>query len=133
MSAIKLKLVQQTVVASTTQPLKLGGVAVDGSDAVITIEDGGISGVSKSFTLTLPSASWTGASAPYSKVVTLSGILASDRLHIGWVGVGVYATDATMEENWARVYRVTPSTNSLTFYAHSVPSADINLQVEVVR
>lgn len=41
MSAIKLKLVQQTVVASTTQPLKLGGVAEDGSDAKIVIESNG--------------------------------------------------------------------------------------------
>lgn len=84
-------------------------------------------------TLTLPSASWTGSSAPYTKVVALTGILATDKPIIGIEPSGTYATDVTMRNNWNLIYDVDTANNSLTFYADSVPSADIPLKLTVVR
>lgn len=84
-------------------------------------------------TVTLPSASWIGASAPFSKAVTLSGILATDKPFVDIEPSGTYATDVTMRENWNKVYDVDTTTNTLTFYADSVPNADIPLKVKVIR
>ena len=86
-----------------------------------------------SYTATLPSASWTGSASPYSKAVTVTGILATDTPLIDIVPSGTYATDVTMETNWAQIYRMVTSANTVTFYAHSVPTADIPLQILVVR
>lgn len=41
MSKLKLKNIQQTVISTVTQPLKLGGIAEDASDAKIVIESNG--------------------------------------------------------------------------------------------
>lgn len=87
----------------------------------------------ETYTATLPSASWTGASAPFSKVVTVTGMLSTDNPIIDIVQTGTYATDVTMQNNWAKIYRAVTSSNTVTFYAHSVPSADIPLQFKVVR
>lgn len=84
-------------------------------------------------TITLPSASWTGASAPYSKVVVLTDIVATDRPIIDIEASGTYATDVIMENNWGLIYDFDTSTDAITFYAHSVPTADIPLKVKVIR
>jgi hypothetical protein len=85
------------------------------------------------YTATIPSASWTGSSAPYSKAVTVTGILSTDEPIIDLVLSGTYATDVTMRTNWGLIYRGVTSTDTITFYADSVPSADINIQLVVVR
>lgn len=134
MSTIKTKNIKQTVIGSTTQPLKIGGILEDGSDAVITIDTNGVlSGLTKSYTATIPSSSWTGTEAPFSKAVTISGILSSDEPFIDIVPTGTYATDITMQQNWGKVYRAVTSTDTITFYATAVPSADIPLKVKVIK
>ncbi len=82
---------------------------------------------------TIPSTSWTGSSAPYSKAVTVTGILSTDAPIIDIVQTGTYATDQTMISNWGNIYRAVTSANTITFYATAVPSADISIQVKVVR
>ena len=47
MSTIKTKNIQQAVENSTTQPLKIGGTAVDGSDAKIIVESDGTTKIRK--------------------------------------------------------------------------------------
>jgi hypothetical protein len=85
------------------------------------------------YTATIPSASWTGASAPFSKAVAVTGLLSTDEPIIDLVLSGTYATDVTMRENWSKIYRGVTSADSITFYADSVPSADISIQLVVVR
>jgi len=86
------------------------------------------------YTATLSSASWTGSSSPYSKSITISGILLTDQPDIDLDLSSVdYADVAAMRTNWAKVYRAVTSANAITFYASEVLSADINLQIKVVR
>ena len=85
------------------------------------------------FTATIPSASWTGSSAPFSKIVAVSGILALDEPITDLVLSGTYATDVTMRENWSKIYRIVTTDGNITCYADSVPSAGINIQLVVVR
>lgn len=85
------------------------------------------------YTATIPSASWTGSSAPFSKAVTVTDLLSTDEPIIDLVLSGTYATDVTMRENWSKVYRIVTSADTITCYADSVPSANINVQLVVVR
>jgi hypothetical protein len=134
MSKIQLRSIKQKVVSTVTQPLYIGGVLEDNSDAKITIgTDGKVSGLTTVYTATIPSASWTGSSAPYSKAVTVIGILATDEPIIDLVFSGTYATDVTMRDNWSKIYRIVTTDNTITCYADSVPSANISIQLVVVR
>ena len=59
MSTIETKNIKQMVISSTTQPLKIGGILEDGSDAKISIDtSGSTSIVSPTITGTIPQESW---------------------------------------------------------------------------
>lgn len=83
--------------------------------------------------VTLPSTSWTGSVAPFTKAVTLTGILATDKPIYDLEPSGTYATDKIMQTNWNLIYDIDTSLNTLTFYADAVPSANINVKVKVIR
>jgi hypothetical protein len=85
------------------------------------------------YTATVLSTGWAGGSAPFTKTLTVTGILASDTPIIDIVATGTYATDKTMGEDWSDVYRITTATNSITVYAHNIPSASIPVILKVVR
>jgi len=87
----------------------------------------------ESYTATIPNTSWTGAVAPFTKTITVTGILSTDRPIVDIVASGTYATDVTMGENWGLVYRIVTSTNTITIYANEVPSASIPIVLKVVR
>jgi hypothetical protein len=85
------------------------------------------------YSATIESTSWTGSSAPFSKAVTVTGILSTDTPILDLVLTGTFATDQTMLENWAKIYRAVTSADTITFYATEVPSANITIQAKVVR
>lgn len=87
----------------------------------------------ETYTATIPSASWTGSEAPYTKAVTVTGIASTDNPIIDLVLTGTYATDVAMVEDWAKIYRGVTTANTITFHANEVPSADIAIQAKVVR
>lgn len=76
---------------------------------------------------------WTGTSAPYSQAVTVPGITADDNPICDIVPSGTYATDIQMEDDWANVYRIVTSVNTVTFYSHAVTGAPIPVQIKAVR
>jgi hypothetical protein len=85
-----------------------------------------------SFTGTL-TTTWNGTEPPYSQVVTVSGVLATDVPSIDMVNSGTYATDEIRNEEWANIYRAVTGTNSITFYSKAVTTVSIPFQVLVVR
>lgn len=87
----------------------------------------------KDFSGTLPATSWSGSAAPYSKAVTVNGILATDKPIIDMVASGTFATDETMISDWAKIYRVVASANTLTFYATDSLEASVPFQVRCIR
>lgn len=91
-------------------------------------------GIRQDFTATLPYASWTGSSAPYTKEVTVAGILSTDKPDINLdLSTATYSDVATIQSDWANVYRGVTSADTITFYASTVPTIDIPLQIKVVR
>jgi len=76
---------------------------------------------------------WSGSSAPYSKTVTVSGILATDTPIIDVVMSGTYSTDEARIEAWGYIYRAVTANDSITFYATEKPTVSLPIQIKVVR
>jgi hypothetical protein len=111
---------------------KFTTTGVEGRSYTEVLSDIGAAVVTN-YTSTLESVSWTGASAPYSQALTINGILDTDTPILDMVPSGTYLTDQTMETNWGECYRAVTSTNTLTVYAHSIPTANIPIIVKVVK
>jgi len=77
--------------------------------------------------------SWSGSSAPYSKTVTVSGILATDTPIIDIAMSGTYSTDEARIEAWGYIYRAVTANGSITFYATEKPTVSLPIQIKVVR
>ena len=77
--------------------------------------------------------SWSGSAAPYSKSITVTGILETDTPIIDVVMSGTYATDEARQEAWGYVYRAVTANNSITFYANEKPTVELPVQIKVVR
>jgi hypothetical protein len=76
---------------------------------------------------------WSGTSAPYTKTVTVSGILATDTPIIDIVMSGTYSTDEARIEAWGYIYRAVTANGSITFYATEKPTVSLPIQIKVVR
>lgn len=85
------------------------------------------------YTGTLLSTGWTGSSAPYSQTITVTGMASTDNAITDVTQTGTYATDQTLLENFALVYRMVSGTNQVTAYANAIPTVDIPLQFKIVR
>lgn len=88
--------------------------------------------VSMYYTGSIPTG-WSG-SDPYTKVVTLSGILATDHPIVDLLPSSNYATAEEQIEAWGSIYKVVATAdNTLTFYATDEPTVAIPIQVRCIR
>jgi len=76
---------------------------------------------------------WSGTAPPYTKTVSVSGILATDTPIIDVVMSGTYSTDQQRIEQWGYIYRAVTGTNQITFYATEKPTVSLPIQIKVVR
>jgi len=83
--------------------------------------------------ITTLDTTWSGTVAPFTKLQTVSGILETDTPIIDLMLTGAYATDKTICDEWGKVYRAVTSANTVTFYAHEIPTVNLPLQIKVVR
>lgn len=77
--------------------------------------------------------SWSGASTPYTKTVSVSGILSTDTPIIDVVMSGTYSTDEARAGAWGYIYRAVTANGSITFYATEKPTVSLPIQIKVVR
>ncbi len=84
------------------------------------------------FTVTIDT-SWTGSSAPFSKTLTVTGILATDTPIVDVVMSGTYATDDARQKAWSKIYRIVTDNNQITLYATVKPTVSLPIQLKVVR
>lgn len=84
------------------------------------------------YTATLASANWSG-SDPYTITVTVSGLLSTDTPVMDLVASSTYATAQNEIADYGSVYKATCASNSLTVYATSAPTHDLNIQLVCVR
>ena len=85
------------------------------------------------YTASLANTSWTG-SGPFTKEVTVTGILSTDNptIDVNFSTID-FADVANITSSWALVYRAVTTDNTVTFYATTVPSLTIPLDIKVVR
>ena len=76
---------------------------------------------------------WFGTSAPYTKTVSVSGILYTDTPIIDVVMSGTYSIDEERIEAWGYIYRAVTANGSITFYATEKPTVSLPIQIRVVR
>lgn len=76
---------------------------------------------------------WSGTAPPYTKTVTVSGILSTDTPIIDVVMSGTYSTDTARAEAWGYIYRAVTADGSITFYATEKPTVSLPIQIKVVR
>jgi hypothetical protein len=94
-----------------------------------------VDALAQTFTgISAPSTGWTG-SGPYTNVITVTGLLATDSpiVDIDLSGV-TYADVPDVQSDWGLVYRVAATAaNQLTLYATDTPTKNFTLTVKVVR
>lgn len=130
--------------AVTADKLASGSVATaklgNGAVATAKLADGSVTAakiasdaVSTIYSGTLPTTRWTGSAAPYTLELTDESILATDSPIVDIVFSGTYADDATVEEEWAKVYRAVASAGKITFYAHEKPTVALSVKARCIR
>jgi hypothetical protein len=132
-----------TVTSGSDVVLAVGAGAGDSVDVVAygvflvanTYTKAEVDALAQTFTgISAPSTGWTG-SGPYTNVITVTGLLATDSpiVDIDLSGVP-YANVPDVQADWGLVYRVAATAdNQLTLYALDEPTENFTVQVKVVR
>ena len=89
--------------------------------------------VSQKFTVTILATGWTGEAAPYTNVVTVTGLLATDTPLVDMIPSDTFETAETEIEAYASIYKMVAAENQLTAYATEKPTVDINIHLKAVR
>jgi hypothetical protein len=88
----------------------------------------------ESYNITILSAEWNNAEAPFENTIVVSGISDDDipivSLNLESV---VYSEIENLENEWDKIYRVTSGDNSLTFFSKEVLTLDIAVKVQVMN
>lgn len=83
-------------------------------------------------TATILAADWSG-SAPYTNAVTVTGLLATDTPVMDLIASSTYATAQNEISDYGNIYKAVCADNTLTVYATSAPTHDLNIQLLCVR
>ena len=83
---------------------------------------------------TLLASSWTGAAAPYTQTVNVTGILATDKPILDVSVSDTVATGVSETEQWANITKATAGAGAITFSCYEEkPDIDLTVNVKVVR
>lgn len=122
---------KQNIVLDT--PLTIGGVSRTSVEAALgALND--VKAESFDATVTLAAASWTGASAPYTQTVNVTGIIATDKPIIDVVVSSTVATGIDEIADFAKITKAETGAGTITFSCYEdKPSNDLTVAVKVVR
>jgi hypothetical protein len=78
---------------------------------------------------------WTGSEAPYTQVISIEGILESDKpsIDVDLSEVLTYSDMLDLLDEWAQVYRITTENGQITVYSQSITNLTIPINIKVVR
>lgn len=108
---------------STADKTKLNGIASNATANTIFIK-----------TATLASTDWTGASAPYSQMVSVSDILNTDTPFVDISVSDTAATGIDQIEQFGYISKATTGSGSMTFYCYEEkPDINLTVNIKVVR
>ena len=85
-------------------------------------------------TCTLTVAGWTGAAAPYTQTVNVTGILATDRPMLDLSVSSTVATGIDEIDDWALISKAETGAGTITFSCYEdIPTTELTVNVKVVR
>lgn len=91
----------------------------------------------KTFTTTIPITSWntfsTNSETYYKRVITVTGLLATDNPIIDVVASSTPSTAQKQLASWGSIFKATTAANQITFIATDIPEIAIPVQIKVVR
>lgn len=121
-----------------TGPIAMGGNKVNGlgepEDSGDAATKAYVDGKHFLATVSLPAAGWAGDAAPYTKTVSVDGILETDMPHYGVVYSGTAEEKASQKEGFALVDDLDTGAGSVTFTCfEEKPAVDLVIQLEVNR
>lgn len=78
---------------------------------------------------------WTGSAAPYSQVVSVTGITASDTpvVDIDLSDAADYTAEMAIADEWANIYRITTQADQITVYSKEETATVIPILIKVVK
>lgn len=90
-------------------------------------------GRTKTYSATIPTTGWSGDAAPYSKDITVTGIVAADNPIIDITLSGDYTNTQKQLSAWGDIYRIVAGANKITCYSNEIPEIAIPIQIKVVK
>ena len=115
------------VTISSTDP-EVSDITFDLTNGVTTIQT-----TSANITVSLPAASWTGDSAPYTQTVTVTGITASTAPILDVSVSDTVADGLEQKKQWGYISKAVTAENSITFSCYEKkPTVDLTVNVKVV-
>ena len=90
--------------------------------------------LNETFSATI-TTTWTGAEAPFSQVVSIPGLLATDNpiVDIDLSGALDYEAEGVIKTEWAKIYRIVAGLDQITVYADTATTEVVPIQLKVVR
>ena len=85
------------------------------------------------YNTTIENTGWEGSTAPFTKNISVSGIVSSDNPIIDIVQSGVFADDENLIAEWSKITRIVSEENILTVTANAIPTVNIPIQIKVVK
>lgn len=118
---------------------KEGTIAYDTDKDAIVVNDGtdwievaGGGGGATAYTATATSGSWT-SSDPFEQVLTVTGLSATSKVILDLdLSAVSFANVVSTQNEFSKIYRAVPGTNSLTLYATNAPTISLNFNITVI-
>lgn len=85
------------------------------------------------YNTTIENTGWEGSTAPFTKNISVSGIVSNDNPIIDIVQSGVFANDENLIAEWSKITRIVSGENILTVTANAIPTVNIPIQIKVVK
>jgi len=81
----------------------------------------------------IPASGWSGSAAPYTRSVTVTGLLATDEPLVDVKQTGSYAADLAARSNWGLIGRIVTAANKITLTADAKPTAAFTIRMMCLR
>lgn len=108
--------------------IKSGGDITVSADGIVTVNKASISNYAA-----IIGTTWTGSTAPYTQEIAVNGMVADDTPIVDLIMSGTYATDEIRLTEWGKIYRIVTAENKIIVYAKEVTTAELPIQLQVVR
>lgn len=85
------------------------------------------------YSINVPVTGWSGSAAPYTRTITVSGMLSTDAPLMDVVQTGTWATDAAARNSWNCITRAVANDGSVTLTADAIPPTAFKIQARCIR